>query len=32
VPVEQLRGALGVREVNYIQGTSRLAVVDSTLA
>ena len=32
VPVEQLRGVLGVREVSYIQGTSRLAVVDSTLA
>ena len=32
VPVEQLRGVLGVREVNYVQGKSRLAVVDSTLA
>jgi 3',5'-cyclic AMP phosphodiesterase CpdA len=32
VPAEQLRGVLGLREVNYIQGKSRLAVVDSTLA
>jgi 3',5'-cyclic-AMP phosphodiesterase len=32
VPAEQLRGLLGVREVNYIQGKSRLAIVDSTLA
>ena len=32
VPVEQLRGVLGIREVNYIQGKSRLAIVDSTLA
>jgi Icc protein len=32
VPVEQLRGMLGVREVNYVQGKDRLAVVDSTLA
>lgn len=32
VPVEQLRGLLGVREVNYVEGKGRLAVVDSTLA
>jgi hypothetical protein len=32
VPVEQLRGLLGVREVNYMGGKGRLAVVDSTLA
>ena len=32
VPAEQLRGVLGVREVSYIQGKSRLAIVDSTLA
>jgi len=32
VPAEQLRSLLGVREVNYIQGKSRLAIVDSTLA
>ncbi len=32
VPVEQLRGLLGVREVSYVAGTRRLAVVDSTLA
>jgi hypothetical protein len=32
VPAEQLRSVLGVREVNYMQGKSRLAVVDSTLA
>jgi 3',5'-cyclic-AMP phosphodiesterase len=32
IPAEQLRSVLGVREVNYIQAKSRLAVVDSTLA
>jgi 3',5'-cyclic-AMP phosphodiesterase len=32
VPVEELRGLLGVREVTYVQGKDRLAVVDSTLA
>jgi 3',5'-cyclic-AMP phosphodiesterase len=32
VPADQLRGMLGVREVNYVQGKDRLAVVDSTLA
>jgi Icc protein len=32
VPVEQLPGVLGVRQVNYVQGQSRLAIVDSTLA
>ncbi len=32
VPAEQLRSVLGVREVNYIQGKNRLAIVDSTLA
>jgi 3',5'-cyclic-AMP phosphodiesterase len=31
VPVEQLRGLLGVREVNYVEGQGRLAVADSTL-
>ena len=32
VPVEQLRGMLGVREVTYTTGKDRLAIVDSTLA
>ena len=32
VPAEQLRGVLGVRAVNYVQGKSQLAIVDSTLA
>jgi len=32
VPAEQLRRVLGLREVNYVQGRSRLAVTDSTLA
>jgi Icc protein len=32
VPVEHLRGLLGVREVNYVEGKGRLAVVDATLA
>jgi len=32
VPVEQLHGLLGVREVNYVEGKGRLADVDSTLA
>jgi Icc protein len=32
VPVDQLRGLLGVREVSYAHGSGRLAVVDSTLA
>jgi hypothetical protein len=33
VPIEQLRGVLGgVREVNYVQGHDRLAVVESRLA
>jgi hypothetical protein len=32
VPVEQLRSVLGVREVDYVQGRDRLAVVDSKLA
>jgi 3',5'-cyclic-AMP phosphodiesterase len=31
VPVEQLRGLLGVREVTYVEGQGRLAVADSTL-
>jgi hypothetical protein len=31
VPAEQLRRVLGLREVNYVQGRSRLAVVDSPL-
>jgi len=32
VSVDELRGLLGVREVNYVQGKDRLAVLDSTLA
>lgn len=32
VPAEELRRVLGVRAVNYVQGKSRLAIVDSTLA
>ena len=32
VPVEQLRGMLGVRQVNYVQGQGRLAVIDVPLA
>jgi 3',5'-cyclic-AMP phosphodiesterase len=32
VPADQLRGMLGVREVNYVQGKDRLAIVDSPLA
>jgi hypothetical protein len=32
VPVDELRSVLGVRAVNYVQGKSRLAIVDSTLA
>ncbi len=32
VAAEQLRGVLGVREVNYIQGKDQLAIVNSTLA
>jgi 3',5'-cyclic-AMP phosphodiesterase len=32
VPAEQLRGMLGVRQVNYVQGQGRLAVVESPLA
>jgi len=32
VPAEQLRSVLGLRKVNYVQGKSRLAIVDSTLA
>jgi hypothetical protein len=32
VSAEQLRSVLGLREVNYIQGKNRLAIVDSTLA
>jgi 3',5'-cyclic-AMP phosphodiesterase len=31
VPAEQLRSVLGLRDVNYVQGKSRLAIVDSTL-
>jgi hypothetical protein len=30
--VEQLRGMLGVRQVNYVQGQGRLAVIDVPLA
>jgi hypothetical protein len=32
VPVEELRGVLGVREVRYAPGRDRLAVVDTSLA
>jgi 3',5'-cyclic-AMP phosphodiesterase len=32
VPAEQLRGVLGITDVNYVQGKHALAVVDSTLA
>jgi 3',5'-cyclic AMP phosphodiesterase CpdA len=32
VPAEQLRGVLGIADVNYVQGTHALAVVDSNLA
>ena len=32
VPVEELRGVLGVREVTYAPGKDRLAVVDASLA
>ena len=32
VPAEQLRGVLGITDVNYVQGQHPLAVVDSTLA
>ena len=32
VPVEELRGVLGVREVRYTAGRDRLAVVDTSLA
>jgi 3',5'-cyclic-AMP phosphodiesterase len=31
VPAERLRSVLGVRDVTYVQGHSRLAVVDATL-
>ena len=32
VPVDQLRGLLGVREVNYLEGKGSLAVIDASLA
>lgn len=32
VPAEQLKGVLGITDVNYVQGQQALAVVDSTLA
>jgi hypothetical protein len=32
VPVEELRGLLGVRAVSYVAGKDRLAVVDASLA
>jgi Icc protein len=32
VPAEQLRGILGITDVNYVKGQHALAVVDSTLA
>ena len=31
VPADQLRGLLGVTDVNYLGGRNALAVVDSTL-
>jgi Icc protein len=31
VPAEQLRGLLGVTDVNYVRGHHALAVVDSNL-
>jgi Icc protein len=31
VPADQLRGVLGIRDVNFVRGTHTLAVVDSTL-
>jgi len=31
LPADQVRRALGVRDVNYVAGQSRLAIVDSTL-
>jgi hypothetical protein len=31
VPPEQLRGLLGVTDVNYVRGRHALAVIDSTL-
>jgi hypothetical protein len=32
VPAEKLRGVLGITDVNYIQGKSSLAIIDSPLA
>jgi len=32
VPAEQLRGVLGIRNVNFVAGKNSLAVVDSTLS
>ncbi len=32
VPADQLRGVLGITDVNYIRGKHALAVIDSTLA
>jgi hypothetical protein len=31
VPAEQLRGLLGIRDVNYVPGNHALAVIDSSL-
>jgi hypothetical protein len=31
VPAEQLKSALGIRDVNYVHGKHALAVIDSTL-
>ena len=31
VPTDKLRGYLGVREVNYVQGQQPLAIVDTSL-
>jgi hypothetical protein len=32
VPADQLRRVLGISNVNYVQGTHSLAIVDSSLA
>jgi hypothetical protein len=32
VPADKLRSSLGVREVNYVQGLERLAIVDKPLS
>ena len=32
VPADKLRSLLGLTKVNYVQGNSALAIIDSTLA